>query len=342
MTVFFSILLCVALVMTVAVGGMVSDFHKSDAAGRGLTQAFAMFASIFLWLLLGGLALLCAVRGGFQGRTMIVALILYVGAAAGHFSALSTLGHLESGDRFESLLRLVTIAGPFLVIVCCVWNFFPGLRPLAPAGVVNSLVALAILFLAAAPWVVKGPSNSMTTARNQARQKAFDDKRAREEALITTIDNLPLDTPAAQFVPYTDVPLREMSTSRQAAIARMRLLPRRQRDAEELLGKLDTRFFRLLDGLDLEMTPALCQAARKCLGNIVEQEKPPTPAPPYDSVDERFGTYTASIQWLLEHGCDCKHELAAFEQMVLLYPDSSPRHWMTNYLHSLQTKSYGN
>src|SRR5579864_3147016 len=106
MTVFFSILLCVALVMTAAVGGMVSDFHKSDAAGRGMTQAFATFASIFLWLLLGGLVVLCAVRGGFPGLGAVVALVLYVGAAAGHFAALSTLEHLESGDHFESLLRL--------------------------------------------------------------------------------------------------------------------------------------------------------------------------------------------------------------------------------------------
>ncbi|HYL78999.1 MAG TPA: hypothetical protein VEU96_32710, partial [Bryobacteraceae bacterium] len=220
MTVFFSILLCVALVMTAAVGGMVSDFHKSDAAGRGMTQAFAMFAAILLWLALGGLVVLCAVRGGFQGLAAIVALLLYIGAAAGHFVALTTLEHLESGDRFESLLRLVAVAAPFLVIACCAWNFFPGLRSLAPAGFVNGAAALAIALLAATPWIVKGPSDSMTTARNQERQKAFNDKRAREEALIVTINNLPLDTPMAQFVPYTDVPLQEGSDSRQAAIAR--------------------------------------------------------------------------------------------------------------------------
>lgn len=335
MTAFFSILLSVALVMTIAVGGMVFDFHKSDAAGRGMTQAFAMFASILLWLVLGGLVVLCAVRGGFAGLGAIVALILCVGAAAGHFVALTTLGHLESGDRFESLLRLVAIAAPFLVIACCAWNFFPGLRSLAPATVVNGVVALAIAFLAATPWVVKGPSDSMTTSRDQARQKAFNDKRAREETLIAAINNLPLDTPMAQFVPYTDVPLREGSDSRQAAIARMRLLPNRQRETVELLDKLDTRFFRLLDGLDLEMTPALCDAARKCLRNVVEQEKPPTPPPPFDSAESRFDSYTIIMRWLLEHGCDCKEEIAAFEQMVLLYPDSSPRHWMTNNLHSL-------
>jgi hypothetical protein len=336
MTVFFSILLCVALVVTAAVGGMVSDFHKSDAAGRGMTQAFAMFASILLWLALGGLVVLCAVRGGFPGVAALVALILWIGAAAGHFAALSTLEHLESGDRFESLLRLVINLAPFLVMACCAWNFFPGLRSLAPAAVVNGVAALVIACLAATPWIVKGPSDSMATARNQERQKAFNDKRAREEALIATIKNLPLDTPMAQFVPYTDVPLREGSDSRQAAIARMRLLPKRQRDAEELLDKLDTRFFRLLDGLDLEMTPALCDAARKCLRNIVEQEKPPIPAPPFDSVESRFDSYTIVMRWLLEHGCDCKEEIAAFEQMVLLYPDSSPRHWMTNYLRTLQ------
>jgi len=336
MTVFFSLLLCVALVLTMAVGGMVFDFHKSDAAGRGLTQAFAMFASILLWLVLGGLVVLCAARGAFQGLTAIAALILCGGAAAGHFAALTTLGHLESGDRFESLLRILAITGPFLVSACCTWNFFPGLRSLAPAAAVNGAAALAIVLLAATPWVVKGPSDSMTTARNQARQQAFEEKRAREEALVATINNLPLDTPTAQFVAYTDVPLREESSSRQAAIARIRSLTSRQRDAEELLDKLDTRFFRLLDGLELEMTPALCEAAKKCLRNIVEQEKPPTPAPLFDSVESRFDSYTITMRWLLEHGCDCKQEIAAFEQMVLLYPDSSPRHWMTNYLQSLR------
>jgi hypothetical protein len=336
MTVFFCILLCVAIVVTAAVGGMVFDFNKSDAAGRGLTRAFAMFASVFLWLVIGGLVLLCGVRGGFPGLSGAVAPILYLGAAVGHFAALNILEHLESGDRYESLLRLVTIAGPYLVIICSLWNFFPGLRSLTPAGFVNGGVALAIAFLAATPWVVMGPSKATTTARDQARLKTFQDKRAREEALIATINNLPPDTPLATFVPYTVVPLGEGSDSRQAALKRMRLLPHRQRDAEELLDKLDPRVFPIVGDIGLEMTPALCQGSRRCLGKIVEQCKPPTPAPPFDSVEMRLNTFTISMQWLVDNGCDCKEEVAAFAQMVLLYPDSSPRHWMTNYLVELQ------
>ncbi|HEV2689359.1 MAG TPA: hypothetical protein VGV35_12420 [Bryobacteraceae bacterium] len=338
MTVFFSILLLMASVMTAAVGGMVFDFHKSDTAGQGLSRTYAAFASVFLWLLLCGVVILCGARGGFPGATVLLVIILYVGAAVAHFTALSIVGGLETGDPYESLLRLVVVAGPFVMILYCAWNFFPTLHSMIPPIVVNVLGGLLIALLAATPWLVKGPSNALTAARKDARLKAYQDEQARQKALIASIENLPLDTPLGNFLFYTDVPLRQGSASRQAAIARMKLLPRRHRDAEELLEKLDTRLLRELQDLELEMTPALCQGGRKCARKWLEQIKPSNPAPSFESIEDSLTSYSLGIQWLLKNGCDCKEEIAMFEQTVRQYPESSPRTWFIDNLRRLQAK----
>src|SRR5690349_1606735 len=88
-----------AALATAVVGGTTFDFHKSDAAGQGLTRAYAFFGSFFQWLLLGALVWVCSARGAFSGWTQGIAVFLYITALAAHFAALRILSGLESGDR---------------------------------------------------------------------------------------------------------------------------------------------------------------------------------------------------------------------------------------------------
>jgi hypothetical protein len=71
MTVLFTARLLLAAIVTALSGSLVFSFHESAAAGQGMAKAFALLASIFLWVVLGGLVLICIKRGGLPGRTVL-------------------------------------------------------------------------------------------------------------------------------------------------------------------------------------------------------------------------------------------------------------------------------
>lgn len=330
MAVFFSILLYGAVVLAAVVGNMVFSFHASDAAGQGLTKTFAVIASIVLWLMLGGLIAMC-------GRSRLA--ILFFAAAIGHFVALLVLERMESGDRFETLLRIVTLAGPYLIILYCAWNYFEFLRKLAPSIAVDIAVGVTIAIVAAIPWIVKGPTYAASKTRNDARFEAFTKQQAEQKALIAAINQLPADAPVSSYLQYIDLPGGTDSEARQRALSRIRDLPSRGRDAEQILNASDTRLMRNLEDFQMDMTPGLCVASRKCLRKLSDELKPGDPAPPFDdSVNAKFEGYVGAIRWMLKGGCECKDEVAAFEQTVRLYPESFPRRLYLNYLAELQGK----
>jgi hypothetical protein len=332
MTIFFSILLLLASLLIFAVGGMAFDFHKSDAAGNGMTQGFAFLLGIVLWLLLGIVLLMSGTRNKLPGIAILIALLLYAGGAAGYFVALNILKELASGDRFEFLLRMVVVTCPWAAVWYCLWNFFPGVRNVIPTLAANCIAMVPVLVLAAVPWLVQEPSNAIMAARRQAYQDAYD----KQQKLIVEINALPADTPLTTFLGYTEVD--RTGDARGAAISRMRTSPRRQSEAEELLRKQDTRLLSVVADIDLAMSPALCEGGRQSIRKLAEQFKPAAPAPPFASVEDKLNTYTTSIRWLRDNGCDCKEEIGAFEQTVRLYPESYPRKWFTDYLLELQGK----
>lgn len=338
MAVVFLILVLAAAAAMLALGVMVFDSHKGDAASRGLAQFFALAAASSLWLLLGGALLICRARSGFPGSDGRIVLMLYVVAAAGQFAALTILGDLESGDRFESLLRLAVVVSPGPVILYCLWNFFPGLRALIPAGTANAAAGLSLIAVSAIPWLVMAPSFSASAKRSEERQAAFAEVRAQDQKLAAEVRALPADALLAAFLTFTDVPPGKESDGRAAAIERMRTLPRLREQAVELLNNRDMRILRDLRDLGLEMTPDLCEAGRKCARQVVEQFKPPASAPEFDTIETRLSAYSQSIAWMLKNGCDCKTEIAALEQTVRLYPFSYPRKWFVDNLLEMQGK----
>jgi hypothetical protein len=331
MTIFFSILLLLASLLIFAVAGMASDFHKSDAAGNAMAQGFAFLLAIVLWLLLGVLLLMSGARNKLPGISILITLALYVGAGSGYFVALNILKEAPAGDHFESVLRTVLMTCPWAIIFYCLWNFFPGVRAVIPTAAANCIAAVPLLVLATVPWLAQGPTNAIVAARRQAIQDAYD----KQQKLILAINALPPDTPLTAFLGYTEAPSSDASG---AAISRMRTVPRRQGEAEELLRKQDTRLLRVVADLDVAMSPALCEGGRQSIRKLAEQFKPATPSPPFASVEDKLNTYTTSIRWLRDNGCDCKEEIGIFEQTVRLYPESYPRKWFTDYLLELQGK----
>jgi hypothetical protein len=185
------------------------------------------------------------------------------------------------------------------------------------------------------PWFLKQP----VAAAKEARMQAYREERARDLKILDGVETLPDDTAIAAFLAYVDMPPGKAADFRGAAIARMKAIPGRQQEIEDLLNQLDPRMLSALRDLDLKMTPSLCEAARKCAQNVAGKLKPSDFAPAFDSVETTFNDYSQRLAWMVDNGCDCRREIAGLEQAARLYPESFPRKWFTDHLMELQGKS---
>jgi hypothetical protein len=113
---------------------------------------------------------------------------------------------------------------------------------------------------------------------------------------------------------------------RDSAFAGIRQLPRRQADAEEMIGLgLDLPMMEL-SHLDLQITPKFCGIARQFLRKDAESFRPKTSEPaPYQVVAFRMERHLLTLRWLEAHDCDCDAAVTAYETTARLYPDSPER-----------------
>jgi hypothetical protein len=129
---------------------------------------------------------------------------------------------------------------------------------------------------------------------------------------------------------------------RAQALAGARQLDHRTADAVEMLQAHDFGSYKILTYLpvlDLDATPALCDASLEALYNqFVPIYRPPADDPrPYDELLERLGVDEplVALQWLASHGCNADRELNEAETLVRSYRDSPERTAMLTRLAAL-------
>jgi hypothetical protein len=326
---FFAILLCVAILATLILGSWIFEFHKSDAAGQGMTKGFSVVLDIFLLIVIGVMLLIAGTRGRFPGQWGWIAILLFAAGAAAQFYALIVLTDLESGVRFETALRLLVPAGAGLLITLAAVHYYA--QP--QYWVAIAAAAVAALSVALAPG-----AKAETNARTEARAKAYQERRERDLTKVAKIRALPADTAVIDLLAYTDVPVREESDARQAAISRIREHHDRQAQIETALATGDVRAFRYLSNFELAATPSLCEAARQCARVHFAKLHPTQAEPTFSSVEDQLNPLGEQLRWLIQGGCDCKSEIALLEQSVRQYPDPYPKKFFLDYLLELQGK----
>jgi len=333
-TAVFVILLCFALLASVLIGSWVPDFHKSDAAGQGLTQGFSVVLDIALLLDIAALLLVTGSRGGFAALWGIVATLIFVAGAIAQFNLLIGLTKLEAGVRNESILQILVPAAPLLLIAFAALHFFT--RPPAAAA---AAIAAASLAVAGVSFAFLAPAKAESQARVDERTRLWQQERDRQQALIEKIKALPDDAPIADLIPYIYVPARQESDSRQAALNRIRSHPDRQAEIEAALASGDARVFRWLADLNVAVTPELCKAARSCARAYFTGLGPTEPQQHFADAEPVFEPLTAHLRWLLEGGCDCRPEAALLQQSVEKFPDGFERRLYLNELQTLQQRA---
>jgi hypothetical protein len=133
---------------------------------------------------------------------------------------------------------------------------------------------------------------------------------------------------------------------RDQALAGARKLDHRTADAVEMLksgGEGDPwTILRLIQVLDLEATPALCNFAQVELHRELARIYRPSPDQPmqYRELLDRLGTgdQFGAVIWLASHGCDAEAGLTEAEELIRTYQDSPARAAMLAKLAAVHRK----
>ncbi len=300
-----------------------TSMHESDAAGNAMTQGFAFLLGSAAWILLALTLLVAGLRGTMPNWAMIAACLLVPASAA---ASLATLQLFAANDYPANWLFVVPILTPPFMGSYALWAHVPQIRGRIPATLAGSVVWGCVLVLTLLPWPVIIKASRLRHEIRVERDRIYAMEEAQRLAKerqewLAKFEQLPKNAPLWCWREFTE----HGEELRQMAFEGIRQLARRQADAEQLLDQGFAFPMLELPNLSLEVTPALCEHARKFLRERVKQISPPVPGRPYDWEKQAIDPYLASIEWLVQHACDCRDELAQVEAAVRAYPEAADR-----------------
>jgi hypothetical protein len=294
------------------------DAQGTDAAGRGLAMAFGALIGLALWIVLAVLLVVAAVRGRMPAAARVAAVVLLPLSAVAVFVA------IDRYDRPNGWFLLVPALLPPLIAFYGLWARLPALHTRMPALATSLAVGGAILAISVAPLAVsfvRSLPNPERDARRAAEAKAQLDKeqqeerewRAREDAKFARLGP---DSPLRAYLDY----LASGDSRFQEALAGARQVKSRQADAVALLKEGKIIDLDDLWQLDLQPTPALCEAYGGALGgaasNIARARTD------YLTVAMELERQLPNIKWLVGAHCDLGEPLGLLEARVRDVSDS--------------------
>jgi hypothetical protein len=298
------------------------DAHGDAVVGVAYGYLGACVFAGFTWLWIGGLLLTAGAGGLLPERGSLAALVLGPGCAAAVGAALYLLS--EPHPRWPVV---IPVAAPLLFAGYLFALMQPSLRPLVSRPGAGLTVCLLALLLAIAPWPVvaaRSHGNALRRAEDARGLTAWQTGE-RQRIRAENLEKLRAMPPGASITNW--YPLLEAEGGVQAeALAALRLDPSRQPQIEEMLGYGIHRAMTLLPDLDLQPTPALCQAAgafllKTATGSHLRKRDDPVPY----TAQVSFHELLPGIRWLVAHGCNCDEGIAALDASARTYLDSPDR-----------------
>jgi hypothetical protein len=291
---------------------------KGDPASIGpegglnvsLTYLYALVSGVLLWIVLGILLWSGWKNGGMPRWAEIGAGILF-GLSAIAAAVAANLSYNYPGGW------LIVVPGslPPLIALYAMWAHLPALhavfRPDVTSGAM--LGAIAVVIIAPPPLAyLDALQFPARLARQDEEGKALIAEReaefaTHEQEQQAKFHRLTPDSPLGDYLDsYPD-----RLVDHEQVVAGARLVKSRQSDAERLLKEVKLYGLRELWRLDLEATPALCEAFGAAL------LKEATAEPDFDStVAELFEDLLPNLKWLVAEHCSLDDGLAAAEPRV--------------------------
>ena len=228
-----------------------TDLSGSDAAGNGMSQAFAALEIIVLWGLLAVLLIVTGVACAPPPLSMLPGVLLLPASGVAALRALGLLSHPNSPPFLWPIV--VSAAVPPLILLFCLWAAVPLARRALPAWSVAGLVWGATAVASVAILPLEQVREGVTAQRNMER-----------ETWAADFAKLPKDAPLWDWTPFLATPDDERLS---AVINGIRQLDRRQADAETMLDRGDLPL-RFMSQFDLTPTPGFAiRRGRCCAGN---------------------------------------------------------------------------
>jgi hypothetical protein len=296
--------------------GNLASMHASDPFGRGMSSAFGIPLSIGLWLLLAAMLIAARTRDAFPSFSGWAVLILM---------PVSLAAMLETNSLFQSTLspRWLIISAavpPFLLALFAIALCVPILRPRVQSVAANGAIWGSVLLLSVIPWFEAVRQSRAIAADNEnaeMQEKAEHASRREQFALLTS------NSPLAEWLEFA----MPGDDTRDEALARMRELPHRQRDAEALVAEGNGVILELVPALDLKPTPTLARHAREFVLALVKSFPGPAENPNALGLSaHRLERYGPAIEWFCRRSAgDFAPVLKSLEAFARAHPDSPER-----------------
>ncbi len=309
------VVLVLAALAYTAMAAALGDLHGSDAAGNGITAAFAVLFGIVVWVWLGVLVLIAGVKGNMPFWMGIAMAILLPASAV-----TSAIG-LDMETAANPWPLIEPFALPPLVAAYALYARLTGLHraiPLIPVTAI-ALVAATVLTLVPMPqFIAKERARAEVRAEQAAEEKAARDAEAKRHAeALAKFQQLTPSSPLADWAAFFG------GEFNGAAIAGARTLPNRQAEAVDALHRGMTFPLAEYGRLDLHATPELCTAARDFLIAAAASHKPS--ADPDDrSAEIYFDPLLGGLEILTKEKCDLDAAVKAIDASFSEAPKGNP------------------
>ena len=199
-----------------------ADLDASDAMGKALAKGFASIEIIVLWVLLGVLLIVAAVRVVPIAVTL-AALALLIASCFAAIGAVDLLADPKLPPYAWPILTPTLV--PPIVVAFCIWALVPVLRTGVPVGVASGTVLGALFVLSA-----------VMLPMQQMRDRAHQRQAIQREDWARGFAGLASDAPLWELTPFLNT---SDSSRAQTVLERIRHLDRRQTDAETMLVRGD-------------------------------------------------------------------------------------------------------
>lgn len=306
-----------------------------DAAmGQGIGWVVTMVFTSLTWLWIGGLLLKAGTQGLLPGWQSTAALFLYLGACVGAIAAIYLMVDTTQVWPAASVVGLPPI------VIGYVWALYqPGLRAGVQSGGIALAIQVAMLLLTLLPYPLAiqkfRTEQEAQAARIQGRSEygRMEKERTREKNLAK-LQALPADASINDWWELFD----GGSGVRTEAIEAFKHMDRRQADIVEMMGYGVMGAMGLMEELDLQSTPQLCQAAHAYFehrAKYFKRRKIDDPIP-YSRKDNDLDESLAGIRWLQARGCHCTEGIALLVAATKTYLDSPDRQQLIDSLEALK------
>ena len=296
------------------------DAGRSDAAGNALTEAFLALFGAALWLALIGLLLVAFKNGKMPAWAGIGALVLVPLACYASFASADLYAHQRGWSYVVPALL------PPVIVLYALWIRIPTLVAAVSETIASAFAGCAVVALIAASIWASYLDLLAAPARQEAQRAAYEEMRAEEERV--SAENRARDEakfaalgPNSSLSDYLEYLNGSDARARQA-MEGARHANSRQSDAVALLqsGRRLTDL-RELWQLDIEATPALCDAYRGSLRGAASKIDPSYSNRLGEAIELEF--QLPNLQWLVGARCDLKTVLTNLAARLRVVRDSS-------------------